>query len=226
MQFSCLTNIFIELLTKFLNSSGRTNDEKEKDLFFKIQSIGVKSIHIFREAFPHTPWIFVYRNPVQVMRSHLKTKGTSQAVCLRSRHHPQKDLYSIVRRIGDTKPQNLSHEEFCSAHLATLCEAALTQVKDSNGLGKVVNYDNLMSSLIENIIPKHFLQVESLPYFSKRNIEDVSEFYSKGRGGGKMWDEDSHKKEETSWQEMKDACSTYLQPSYDELEKVQEQQWL
>ncbi len=204
---------------------GRSNDKKEKDLFFKIQSIGVKSIHVFRKAFPNTPWLFVYRNPVQVMRSHLKTKGTHVAVCLRSQRRPQQDLIDFVSRMGNTKPSWLNNEDFCAAHLATLCEAALKQVKDSNGLGKVINYDHLISNLMDKIIPKHFLQVDSLPRSAKDNIDEVSEFYSKGRNGGKEWSEDSQQKEETAWQEMKDASSTYLQPSYDQLEKIQQLQW-
>ncbi len=160
------------------------------------------------------------------MRSHLKTEGTSHAVCLRSRRSPQHDLVKLVSRLGNTTPSKLQNEEFCAAHLATLCEAALEQVKDSNGVGKVVNYDHLMTNVVEHIIPQHFLKIDALPQSAKDNVQKVSEFYSKGRGGGdRPWYEDSQQKEDTAWQKMKDACSTFLQPSYDELEKVQKLQW-
>lgn len=46
---------------------GRSNDPKEKRVFFKIQSIGATRMRVFLEAFPETPFMFVYRDPVQVM---------------------------------------------------------------------------------------------------------------------------------------------------------------
>jgi hypothetical protein len=213
----------LQLVRDVIYLMGRTNDEKEEHLFFKIQSIGVKSIHIFRKAFPQTPWLFVYRDPVQVMRSHLKSQGTSQAVCLRSKRSPQQDLIKLVHRIGgiDKNLSTLSTEEFCAAHLATLCEAAITQIKDSDGLGKAVNYSNLMTSLVEELIPKHFLNISSLSDGAKTNIAKVSEYYSKGRRGGKEWKEDSQQKEITAWEELKNASAKYLQPSYLELETSQ-----
>lgn len=46
---------------------GRSNDPKETHVFFKIQSIGATRMKVFLEAFPDTPFMFVYRDPVQVM---------------------------------------------------------------------------------------------------------------------------------------------------------------
>ena len=214
----------LQLIRDVIYLMGRTNDMKEQNLFFKIQSIGVKSIHIFRKAFPQTPWMFVYRDPVQVMRSHLKVQGMSQAVCLRSKRLPPNDLIDLVQRIGgdDKQIRNLNNEEFCAAHLASLCEAAVKQAKESNGVGRVVNYNNLVNTLMEDLIPKHFLNIESLSDNSKANILRVSEHYSKGRGQkGRAWKEDSEQKEITAWDELKDASAMYLQPSYMELEKLQ-----
>ena len=47
------------------------------------------------QAFPDTPWIFVYRNPIQTMMSHLDPlKGVSGAPCLRSmRDTPEEVSY-------------------------------------------------------------------------------------------------------------------------------------
>jgi len=219
--------VSLQILRDTIYVMGRTNDEKEENLFFKVQSIGVKSIHVFRKAFPQTPWIFVYRDPVQVMKSHLTVKGTTMAVCLRYKNRPPKDLVDLVHRIGgaDKTADSLNYEEFCAAHLATLCDTAARQAKDSNGLGKVVNYNNLIESLIHDLIPKHFMGVESLSEEAQTRIEEVSGHYSKGRGKKKaVWAEDSQQKEDSAWQEMKDASSMYLQPSYMELEELQKSQ--
>ena len=50
----------------------RTDDHKEERVFFKFQSITSKAIPTFQMAFPNVPWMYVYRDPVQVMMSHVK----------------------------------------------------------------------------------------------------------------------------------------------------------
>mmetsp|Transcript_18109 Transcript_18109/g.22170 ORF Transcript_18109/g.22170 Transcript_18109/m.22170 type:complete len:427 (-) Transcript_18109:376-1656(-) len=212
----------IQLLKDVVYLMGRTDDVKEQRLYFKIQSIGVKSIQVFRKAFPGTPWIFLYREPVQVMRSHLKTEDTKKAVCLRSKRRPDRDIIELVKGISGNEKliSDLTYEEHCAAHLATLCEAALQQARESNGKGKIVNYDGLMDELASNIIPKHFLSKGSMSKEEKDRILEVSEHYSKGRDMGRVWKEDSNEKEDTAWKELKDASDLYLRPVYNKLEAM------
>ena len=48
-----------------------------------------------KQAFPDTPWVFVYRMPVQTMMSHLDPrKGSgSGAPCLRSMRDPPAEVF-------------------------------------------------------------------------------------------------------------------------------------
>jgi hypothetical protein len=215
----------IQLLQDVIYLMSRSNDIQESDTFFKIQSIGTKSIHAFRKAFPQTPWIFIFREPVQVMMSHLKKKGTMSAVCLRSRLRPDDDLKEMVQNtLGESSGvKHLSTEEFCAAHLSTLCKKALDEVLDSNGLGKVVNYIDLQKQLVENIIPKHFLQGrdgDELSQEAKDRAYKVGEKYSKGRGEGRRWEEDSTAKENAAWSELQKASDTFLLPLYKQLQEI------
>lgn len=50
----------------------RTDDSREERVFFKFQSITSRAISTFQMAFPKVPWMYVYREPVQVMMSHVK----------------------------------------------------------------------------------------------------------------------------------------------------------
>jgi len=230
----------VQLLRDVIYMMGRTNDPSEENLFFKIQSIGSKSIWAFREAFPTTPWMYVYREPVQVMMSHVAEAGTRRAVCLRTLNRPAQDLKQLVSRI-DGKPfenNSLTSEEHCAAHLATLCEAAAKELKKSNGIGRAVNYEDLPNILIEDIIPKHFLpsrdadgkidkswdEVELSDEMIER-IEQVAGKYSKGGDKRKVWTEegDSKKKEDNARIEIRDASEKYLYPVYKELESLKEE---
>jgi hypothetical protein len=110
---------------------GRTNSPAEKHLFFKVSSAGTKRMKVMREAFPNTPWIFVYRNPVQTMMSHLdpskigRSTDHIMAVCTKARRHPPDDLIELVKDAGrDIK--EISDIEFCAAHLVScFCHIAL-----------------------------------------------------------------------------------------------------
>ncbi|CAB9506936.1 HSPB (Heat shock 27kDa) associated protein 1 [Seminavis robusta] len=197
----------------------RTNDPSEERVFFKIQSVGSKYIHVFRHAFPDTPWIFVYREPVQVIMSHL-ARGYKQANCLRSLHRPPLATLQVAKRHGHYSTSDLSPEQFCAAHLATITESALSNIQQSNGKGRAVNYDTLPTSMYETILPTHMGVPIGQPHIDR--ILAVSEMYSKGRGNRKKeWQEDSTEKTKSASREIRDACQEFLSESYQALQGVQ-----
>eukprot|EP00957_Ditylum_brightwellii_P178492 13596871-Ditylum_brightwellii.AAC.1 len=61
----CPMSTASQLFSDTVYMMSRSNDDAESKVFFKIQSAGSKSISVFSEAFPDTPWIFVYREPNQ-----------------------------------------------------------------------------------------------------------------------------------------------------------------
>ena len=214
------------ILRDVLYMMGRTNDPKEQRVFFKIQSIGSRHIQVFRRAFPHTPWLFVYREPVQVMMSHLAL-GYRKANCLRSLHRPPTVTQQLVRRHqGYQSISQLAPEEFCAAHLATITESALhnlnQEASSSLTLGLPVNYENLPKALYQTILPDHF-GVPTTETEIERILK-VSSQYSKGRGNkNKEWQEDSARKEEEASAEIRQAAKIFLYKSYQELQAVQAQ---
>merc|ERR1719410_90080 len=115
---------------------GRTDDPREKNLFFKIQSSGSPYINLMTAAFPNTPWLFVYREPVQVMMSHFK-HGSWAANCLRRKHRPSEAIQDIAMKITGRETHDLDDKEYCAAHLASLCDSIVDEFKRSNN-GMVV----------------------------------------------------------------------------------------
>ncbi len=215
-----------QLLRDVVYLMGRTNRPEEEHMFFKVSSIGTKRISIMREAFPETPWIFVYREPVQTMMSHLdpakvsvSKNGRIQAVCTRARHGPPQDLHDLVEQQG-RHIDELSDQEFCAAHLASLCESALGELKKFNHHGRAVEYDGLIDQLLDNIIPNHF--GVTVDEEARQRVLEVSKTYSKAKTktrGGKDWVEDSEKKEAHSTPEIRSASELFLSKSYSELKK-------
>ena len=199
---------------------GRTNSPKEQHLFFKVSSAGTKRMRVMREALPSTPWIFVYRNPVQTMMSHLDPEKIGRhtknimAVCTKAKRHPPADLIQLVADTG-RNIKEISDIEFCAAHLASLCTSALAELRESS-TGRAIEYDGLVDTLISDIIPNHF-GVEMTDE-GKENILEVSKTYSKNKGRKKSeWKEDSEKKEKHASKEIVDASEFFMTKSYEEL---------
>mmetsp|Transcript_56818 Transcript_56818/g.169646 ORF Transcript_56818/g.169646 Transcript_56818/m.169646 type:complete len:446 (-) Transcript_56818:42-1379(-) len=209
------------LLKDAVYMMGRTNDPEERHLFFKVQSIGTRFIKVFRRAFPDTPWIFVYRDPVQVMMSHLDMPHMERANCVRPRASPPNSVRDLVRSEG-MKVSSLTHEEYCAAHLATICNSALAELESSE-TGHAVNYNDIIDDLTTRVIPHHF----KVPLNDQEigRIMAISSKYSKGRGKGKQWEEDSERKDERATDAIKKACEEFLEYPYEQLENQESQEY-
>lgn len=111
----CTLHQASRVLKDVMYAMGRTNDPNEERVFFKIQSIGTRALKVFQHAFPTVPYMFVYREPVQVMMSQLK-QGTKNANCVRPRTRPPPSVVDVAAKKGFAVKE-LSNVEYCAAHL-------------------------------------------------------------------------------------------------------------
>ena len=195
----------------------RSNDPAEERVFFKFQSATTKNVNVFKKAFPEIPWMFVYRDPVQVMMSHFKDdpQMTGRANCLRSRRSPPMEIEQTASAHGVDKVKHLSMVEYCAVHLAAITESAVSALTDNS---IPVNYETLPDILHETILPR--ILGRSLTSTEVSNIQAISQHYSKGAGAKhKEFHGDSEAKEKAASPEIKAAAAKFLQPSFDQLSK-------
>jgi len=203
-----------QLIRDVLYLMGRTDDVLERRLFFKIQSIGTKSIHVMREAFPDVPWVFIYREPVQVMMSQI-ANGVERANCVRQMRDLDPKSIALMKENGKSL-STLESEDKCALHLNTLCQAALNELEEPESNGMPVNYNVMVNNF--SMITSHF-GMDMTDEYAER-IEAVGSKYSKGRGHrGKEWKDDSEKKDTMANEKVKDAADEFLSDSYDLLEE-------
>ena len=200
----------------------RSNDPKENQLFFKIQSIGSTYIHVFLEAFPETPYMFVYRDPTQVMVSQF-AHGYQGANCYRAQsHRPSRLVRDLVQRRNIQVPaEQMDPEDLCAAHLAAITESALTALTEGpNPYGSAVNYDSLPQKLYDEIFPEDW-ELEITTDALER-MQAVAGVYSKGRGPktGQAFEGDSQEKEEEATEAMREAAQMFMFESYQALEQL------
>lgn len=120
----------------------------ERHLFLKLDSWHTAALPLFRRAFPAAPWVFLYRDPIEVMVSQVRAPGSQML--------PQgigPALYGIERfyRPG-------AAEEYYARVLAKICEPILDCAADG---GLLINYRQLPEAVAAAMLP-HFGIVSSL----------------------------------------------------------------
>lgn len=104
----------------------------EQHVFIKFDCWHVMFLPLIERAFPKVPWIFLYREPLEVMASAQKQLGGQMIPGV---------LEPALFGWDHSLVAGMSLYEYTARVLATLCEAALTSARAGNG--KLVNYRQL-----------------------------------------------------------------------------------
>ena len=221
---NCNRRTAASMLRDIIYLMSRTNQPLDEErVFFKIQSIGSRKLEIFTTAFPRTPYLMVYRDPVQVMMSHLKGGNIRSANCVRGRGAPPISVIKTVKRYTPhTSVKEIGSEDYCAAHLASITE---TMVHDRTEYGLPINYGILTDTLYNDVLP-YWLNIPKLSEEQLETVQGVAAVYSKNRGGNRVagsFQSDSEHKEEMASAAVRSAAQTYLTPSYSELEEISKQ---
>ncbi len=125
---------------------------EEKSLFIKFDSWHVMFLPLIQRAFPRVPWIFLYREPLEVMASAQKQLGGQMIPGVLPPELFGWDIATV---------QKMSLYEYTARVLGRLCQAALVCVQD--GEGKLANYQQLPAALwpeLSRYWKVHFSEVE------------------------------------------------------------------
>ena len=207
------------------------NSPIHRHLFFKFQSITSTKMDIALEAFPDTPFAFVYRDSIQTMMSHLDPrKSTNGAPCLRSKRSPPSIVKSAVEKETGSYGK-APNEAWCAAHLRMLCESALesynkfgvtaTEEGHVKQRGIMINYESL-PGIIPRVILPLFGTEPTAAWLHKMRQE--SKQYSKGRSSGsRLFKGDSEDKETHATTAIARFAKNILDPSYEKLMAISEE---
>jgi hypothetical protein len=130
-------------LSAIVGAFGQQRGGEERRYFVKLDCWHTLSMPLFRRAFPAVPWIFLYRDPVEVLASQVSQPGSQM---LPSGIVP--NLYGIERTYGPG-----TAEDYYARVLAKVCEPVLRHYGEGGGL--LVNYRELPEALFTAILP-HF----------------------------------------------------------------------
>jgi hypothetical protein len=133
----------IELLRALVSALGQPL-AGETRLVIKLDSWSVVDLDLVADAFPETPWIFLFRRPDAVLSSQLRHAGV---------HASPGALDPALFGLTIAEAVQMPREEYIARVLARICEAALEHAGSPNGL--FVDYEQLPGFVLERL-PSHF----------------------------------------------------------------------
>jgi hypothetical protein len=150
-------------LRAMVGAFGQVRSGKERHLFVKLDSWHALALPLFRRAFPTTPWIFVYWEPVEILVSQLRKRG----------------MHMIPELLGnifdhDRSDAAQSPEIYCAHVLRQIGESVLQSY--AQGFSHLVNYAQLPAAVWTDVLP-HF--GVSCSAADRAAMADVAQFNAK-----------------------------------------------
>lgn len=129
-----------EWLRWVVGALGQRRRGDEKHFFIKLDCWDTLALGLIRRVFPDAPWIFVYRNPVEVMVSQLKRRGA---------HMVPGVIEPVLFGLDNEAILRMQPEEYCARVLAKICEAALEHHQSG---GRLLNYKQLPGEVRASVL--------------------------------------------------------------------------
>ncbi|MFL6211264.1 MAG: sulfotransferase family protein [Pyrinomonadaceae bacterium] len=156
----------VRWLQWIVSALGRRRAEQAAHYFIKFDAWHTIDLPLIARAFPGVPWVFVGREPTEVIVSHLKRRGAHTLPWVVEPQLFGLDMETAVR---------VSPVEYCARVLAAICRAALAHYH-SAGAGLILDYRQLPGA-----IESHLLDFFRVSYTEeeRRAMRDTARFDAK-----------------------------------------------
>ena len=200
----------IDWLRWIVGALGQRGNDANR-LFLKFDSWGIAELPIIQQVFPDTPWIFLYREPLEVL--------VSQSIQPATWATPG-SLHPAIVNIPQQEMLRMDQEEYCARALGRVCEFALFHSARS-GSGMLVNYAE-MPDAIWSRIARHFgLNLDD---------SDIDRMKQAAKFNAKRprlrFENDSVDKRGGASDRQRELAARWIDPMYRRLEAARERQAL
>jgi hypothetical protein len=185
---------------------GRRRNSQEQFLFIKFDSWSVMDLPLIQRAFPGVPWLFMYRDPVEVMVSHTKMRGSQMVPGM---------IEPALLSLDASEIPHMSLDEYCARTLASICGAAV-QYGHAGG-GRFVNYRQLPEILWSSLLD--FFGVLHTTADIDR-MRHAAQFHAKSPSFPFV--DDTSAKRQAATGELRRLADQWVQPHYQRLIELQQ----
>jgi len=210
----------IKWLRLLINALGQKRRDSETNYFIKFKSWNIRKLYLIKKAFPNIKWVFVYRDPIEVMVSVLK--APAEWMDLKSKNITDDPIWTDLKstpRISESvtgfsaeEIEQMSSEEYCARVLASFCQTAL-EMADQSTL--MLNYSQLSEAGWTSLLD--FFQV-NISSNEKDSMLKLSQLYSKDPTNTRVFVNDSEEKQKQSSKEVREMAAKWLVELYKNLE--------
>lgn len=177
----------------------------EQRLFVKLDAWHIFDLPILRRAFPDTPWVFLCRNPVEVLVSAMRTPGL---------HLTQGLIKTAMPEIAPANGPRLPPAEYAARVLAEILRAALGYIVPHGG--GAIDYTRLPGAVFTDLAPRFGLSLTT---------EQQALMRAASAGDAKNsqvnFEPDSQHKQQQAGPAIRDLCAAYLDGPYQQLRALE-----
>jgi len=186
-------------LTRIVGAFGQARRPQDRRFFLKLDSWHTLFLPLFRRAFPSVPWVFLYRDPVEILVSHLRQPG----------------LHVVPGQLAPTWDIDPSggRENYCARVLAKICEPVLRH--GSDGAGLLINYRELPAALWTTIMPHFGVECGEADRAAMMRVAQYN-----AKTPGLPFSPDSDAKQRIATQAARDAGDAWVGDIYRQLERL------
>ncbi|HEY5753999.1 MAG TPA: hypothetical protein VIT21_12675 [Chthoniobacterales bacterium] len=195
--------IQISWLRAMVSALGRPIDASPGRLFIKFDAWNVLELPRIRAAFPDVPWVFVYRDPVEVLVSAVRRRGV---------HTIPGALEPALFGIELTDALRLSPEEYCARVLARIYEAGLRYHEP--GRSVLVNYVDLPGAAWGQVAGAFDLKL------APDEVEVLENAAESNPKTGMNFSPDSLEKRQSATDAIREMAAKWLRGPWEELEVI------
>jgi hypothetical protein len=150
----------VRWLRAVVSALGRPRAE-ERASIVKLDAWSTRSLGLVRAAFPDVPWVFLFREPVDVLASHFRRRGA---------HMVPGALDPALFGFGPGEVERIPPEEYAARVLASIYEAALAH-RDERAL--FLDYSQLPDAVAERIVPAFGLACDDGALARMREVAEL-----------------------------------------------------
>lgn len=173
---------------------GQARQPGQRRFFVKFDAWSTLDLELVRRAFPGVPWVFLYRDPVEVLVSHARRPGA----------HVIPGLLD-GRRFG--LDPAMARTEYAARVLARICEAALAHRDDP--LATFVDYQDLPDFVTDDLPRAWSLDLSGgdLGRMAAATLRDA-------KNPALAFEDDRASKQAAATEEIRAAAARWLHPLY------------
>lgn len=187
-----------------VSAYGQRRSGEEQRYFIKLDSWHTLFLPLLRRIFPDVPWIFVYRDPVEVMVSHQRQRGPQVLPGVIEPQLVGLDLETVTQ---------LSQDEYCAIALARICQAAADHVQHDPGL--LLNYRELPGAIWSRL-PAHV----GVSYSEAEQLRLRQAAQLDAKNPVLPFNDDRALKQQLASASVRELAERWLQPVYQQLEQL------